>query len=182
MLRLMDMRTAVVAAALAVALLSACGDGTGARVQGRASASPQQSSPEEGSLASRFQKVPEYPGEPWQKGGLRVPESELQLARGASHCGWEESAYIGGTALGTNGGEASRSVWSRDPLGVINRRTQAGFRAQASLPDDAVFTGYTQGPVELWTAPSDEGEYVYLVNSQDRTDVERWVAGGGGCA
>jgi hypothetical protein len=50
------------------------------------------------------------------------------------------------------------------------------------LPSDAAATGYTHGDVELWLAPSDNGEYVYLVNSRNRADVERWVRGGGGCA
>jgi hypothetical protein len=133
-------------------------------------------------LASRFEDPPEWPGHPWRKNGEAVPVSELQLARGADHCGWGNSAYIGGGALGTNGGDAVRSVWSRDPNGVINETTRAGFRAEAELPLDAAFTGYTQGPVELWVAPGDNGEYVYLVNADNHADVERWVAGGGGCA
>ena len=179
MLRLMDMRAVVMTAVLGGVLLSACGDGREAG-QGAPSASAQ-SSAETTSLAARYQNPPEYPGEPWQKAGTPVPATELQLARGATHCNWQDSAYIGGKALGTNGDDPIRAVWSRDPSGVINDRTKAGFKAKARLPDDASFTGYTQGPVELWTAASDGGEYVYLVNSTDRTDVERWVAGGGGC-
>jgi hypothetical protein len=145
---------------------------------------PATESPAPGSmsLASRFEDPPAWPGHPWHKNGQPVPESELVLARGDAHCGAEDTAYIGGAALGTNGGDAFRSVWSRDPNGVINETTRDGFRARAELPPDAAFTGYTQGAVELWVAPSDRGEYVYLVNAENRSDVERWVAGGGGCA
>ncbi len=158
----MSVRTAAVAAGLlAVASVAACGGS--------------------GSLASRFEDAPEHPGEPWSKDGTRVAESVLQLAEGAEHCGWQDSAFLGGTALGY-GDDPTRSVWSRDPDGVISERTRAGFRADAELPEDAVFTGWSQGPVELWTAPSDRREYVSLVHSEDPDDVERWVAGGGGCA
>lgn len=123
-------------------------------------------------LAAYFTDTPAYPGRPWSKEGVAVPTSELSLAAGPEHCNWERARFLGWTLL-----------YSRDPEGVLTHSpgSQAGFRAGAVLPPDAAATGYTQGPVELWTAPSDRGEFVYLVNSADRNDAERWVRGGGGC-
>jgi hypothetical protein len=135
------------------------------------------------SLADHFENAPAHPGLPWTKDGREVPAGELRLAAGPEHCNWQEAAFLGGTGLPAPR-DARGGSWTRDPKGVLDHFPQSmkGFRASATLPDDAAPTVYTQGPVELWTAPSDGFEYVYLVNADDRTDVERWVRGGGGCA
>ncbi|MDT7572208.1 MAG: hypothetical protein QOE05_2382 [Actinomycetota bacterium] len=133
------------------------------------------------SLAELFAEAGPYPGKPWEKYGEPVPPQDLSLAQGPSHCQWEGALFLGGAVLPA--GKAGRE-WTRDPEGVLTHypRSKQEFQAHATLPDDAAPTGYTRGDVELWLAPSDEGAYVYLVNARDRTDVERWVNGGGGCA
>lgn len=135
------------------------------------------------SLAERFDAVPAYPGEPWVKDGQLVPTRELTLAAGPEHCGWQAAAYLGGAGLAAPRDDRG-PLWVRDPKGVLEHfpRARAEFQAKAVLPSDAAPTGYAQGRVELWTAPSDAFDYVYLVNADSRTDIERWVRGGGGCA
>jgi hypothetical protein len=133
-------------------------------------------------LAEVFANSQPYPGMPWHKDGRTVPVQELLLVDGPSHCGWERAKFLGGTGLPAD--DKGTPEWTRDPEGVLTHfpRAKQDFRAHAVLPADAAATGYTQGDVELWIAPSDKGDYVYLVNARDRSDVERWVRGGGGCA
>lgn len=135
------------------------------------------------SLAEVFEDAPVWPGDPWFQDGREVLHSELSVAAGPEHCDWQEAVYLGGNGLDAPRDQDGR-LWSRDPMGVLEHfpRAQQEFRSPAVLPDDAVDTGYRQAAVELWVAPSDEARYVYFVNAQDRTDVERWVRGGGGCA
>lgn len=137
----------------------------------------------ERSLADRYDDPPPYPGEPWTKDGKEVPRDELVLAAGPEHCDWQESTSLRGRGLSAPRDERGRQ-WVRDPKGVLgfDPRAKAQFRARAELPADAAWTGYVQDGVEVWVAPNDDAEYVYLVNSADRRDVERWVRGGGLCA
>ena len=137
----------------------------------------------EASLAEHFEDVPRWPGEPWFQDGREVTHSELAVAAGPEHCDWQEATFLSGYGLDAPRDSAGR-LWARDPGGVLEHfpKAKAEFQAQAVLPADAVDTGYRQGHVEVWTAPSDAAEYVYLVNGADPGDVERWVRGGGGCA
>lgn len=135
------------------------------------------------SLAERYDEPPTWPGDPWTKNGKEVPRDELVLAAGPEHCDWQESAFLAGDALPAPHDQRG-DLWVRDPKGVLDHepRAQKEFQAQADLPPDATWTGYAQDGVELWVAPSDDAEYVYLVNSARRDDIERWVRGSGGCA
>lgn len=134
-------------------------------------------------LADLFDDAPPWPGEPFLQGDREVTRDEISLAAGPEHCGWQDAVYLGSSRLGAPRDERG-GLWARDPDGVLTHapEVRAGFRARAVLPPDARATGYRQGAVEVWTAPSDGAEFVYLVNSTDRADVERWVRGGGGCA
>ena len=134
-------------------------------------------------LAERYDAPPGWPGDPWIKHGMEVSRDELVLAAHAEHCGWEQSAFIGGEAL-TAPRDERGSLWVRDPRGVLSHdpRAKADFRSRAALPADAEWTGYAQDGVELWVAASDNADYIYLVNRGDREDTERWVRGGGLCA
>ena len=125
-------------------------------------------------LSFYVRDLPPYPGQSWYRDGRKVPATELSLHAGPEHCGWQDAALLGGSAL-TKPGEG-QVAWVRDPDGVLDRpEVQQAFQAKATLPADATFTGYHLFAVELWTAPSDDGEFVYLVNGHDRDDVERWV-------
>lgn len=134
-------------------------------------------------LAERYDNAPEWPAPPWYKDGQEVLLSELTLWRGPEHCNWEAATYLGGNALG-NYRDSRGNLWVRDPHGVLEHfpRAKRDFRSRVALPVDAAATGFEQPGVELWKAASDRGDYVYLVNSHDRQDVERWVRGGGFCA
>lgn len=137
----------------------------------------------ERSLADRYDEPPGWPGDPWVKDGLEVSRDELVLAAHAEHCDWEKSAFVAGEAL-TAPRDERGSLWVRDPRGVLSHdpRAKAEFRSPAVLPADVEWTGYAQHGVELWVAPSDNADYIYLVNTADRKDIERWVRGGGLCA
>lgn len=132
------------------------------------------------SLAERYDEAPAWPGDSWTKNGGEVSREELVLAAGPEHCAWQDSAAIGGKALSAPRDEVGPH-WVRDPKGVLvfDPRAKAEFRSPAQLPSDAAWTGYAQDGVELWVAPSDSADYVYLLNSADRSDTERWVRGGG---
>lgn len=147
-----------------------------AATSGRA---PEQS---QRSLAEIFEDVPEWPGDPWFRDGRQVLQSELAVAAGPEHCSWQEATFLGGSALPAPR-DSRGALWARDPTGVLDHfpRAQAEFQSPAALPAEARFTGYSQGPVQIWAAPGDD-EYVYFVHGENRSDVERWVRGGGGCA
>lgn len=139
--------------------------------------------PDRTSLAETFANAPEWPGDPWFHAGREVTRDEMTLARGPEHCSWQDAVYLSGSALPAPRDENGR-LWARDPQGVLEHfpRAEADFRARAVLPEDARATGHRQGNAEVWTAPSDKGDYVYLVNTGRPADAERWVRGGGGCA
>jgi hypothetical protein len=66
----------------------------------------------------------------------------------------------------------------RDPSGVLSPSfTGTGtFAPNAALPADAASTGFHRHGWELWVAPSDSEEAVYVVNGDPATGavVERW--------
>jgi hypothetical protein len=135
------------------------------------------------SLAERFSPSEPWPGQPWYRAGKEVLPREVSLSAGPEHCGWERATFLGAEELPAPK-DARGRLWVRDPEGALDHfpGAKAGFMARATLPPDAEFTGYESGHLELWTAPSDFPEHIYVVNDLDPTDVERWVRGGGGCA
>ena len=137
----------------------------------------------ERALSDVFADAPAWPGDPWFHEAREVTRDEMTLARGPEHCGSQDAIYLSGTGLPAPRDERG-PLWVRDPRGVLEHfpRAEAEFRARAVLPGDARATGYRQANVEVWTAPSDDGDFVYLVESGRPADVERWVRGGGGCA
>ena len=97
--------------------------------------------------------------------------------------------YVDGAADEEIAVEANRQAFMRRKLSpqllrdVSVTDLTGGFLGHhVQVPIGLAPTGYTRGDVELWLAPSDDGAYVYLVNARNRSDVERWVNGGGGCA
>ena len=141
------------------------------------------SAAESRSLAAIFAGVGGYPGRPWYRDGREVSRQVMSLAQGPEHCDWQGALFLGGDGL-LSPRDLRGGLWTRDPNGVLKHFPQArlGFRARTTLPADASPTGFTQGAVEVWTAPSDAADFVYLVHADKRSDVERWVRGGGGCA
>ena len=155
----------------------------GSRQLLHAATRPAAIAPDRRTLAERYENAPDWPAPPWFKAGHEVPLSVLTLWKGPEHCNWQRATYLGGSGLG-NYRDSRGNLWVRDPHGVLEHFPVArrDFRARATLPSDATASGFEQADVELWTAASDRGNYVYLVNRHDRRDVERWVRGGGLCA
>ncbi len=56
--------------------------------------------------------------------------------------------------------------------------TRGDFEADASLPADAVRTGYSDGDRQLWFAPSEAALAAYIVDGEN---IERWPRFDGGC-
>ena len=61
----------------------------------------------------------------------------------------------------------------RDPEGVLGDALVVGFDPAATLPDDAVDTGYHRGPWHLWISDSESQGAVYVVNAETGV-AERW--------
>lgn len=95
---------------------------------------------------------------------------------GPEHCGWDAAdVLIVGHPLGapyTSPDDTAHFV--RDPAATFGRPHLAnGYDPDASLPDDAIDTGFRRGGVSLWHVPGDQSA-VWLV-SGDTT--ERWPSG-----
>jgi hypothetical protein len=103
--------------------------------------------------------------------GERVPPEIVQTQHGEGHCSTQD---VWAVVFGRDGGSLGR-LYLRDPDGVINSRLLPGrepipaFVERASLPAEAVDTGYRSGDVELWLDST--GDAAYLV-FEDR--VEMW--------
>jgi hypothetical protein len=61
----------------------------------------------------------------------------------------------------------------RDPAGEFLREgwIKEPFDIAAVLPDDAAYSGWTNGNIELWTSPTDLDRAAYLVRGKT---IERW--------
>jgi hypothetical protein len=97
---------------------------------------------------------------------------------GPDHCGWTSATFLHlGWPLGTvaHGSEHIRQ-YLRDPQGVLADVQSEPFELDARLPDDAAFSGFRRGAWQIWTAPSDIDEAIYLVNDDPAAHavVERW--------
>lgn len=134
--------------------------------------------PPRAAVAEEFDRRIEGHGESWFRDGREVGRPEITVTSGPSHCGWESAHFLIGSALST------QSFWVRDPAGALEHlpRAKNDFRRRAVLPVDARPTGYERGSIQIWTAPSDRGQYVYLVHRDHRDDAERWVKGQSLCA
>lgn len=96
---------------------------------------------------------------------------------GPSHCGWEDAqVLITGDPLGSPYGTRHDATvhYIRDPGGVFGDEALAeGFDPDATLPADAVYSGFRSDARELWTAASDPNT-AYIV---DGGTAERWPEG-----
>jgi len=100
----------------------------------------------------------------------------LHTFEGAEHCGWTPVTFMTmGWPPGTptTGGGSSREYY-RDPSGVLS--SSQSFAPNAALPADAASTGFHRHGWELWVAPSDSDDAVYVVEGDPAAGavVERW--------
>jgi immunoglobulin-like protein involved in spore germination len=103
----------------------------------------------------------------------------LHAFEGPEHCGWTSITFMHlgwpvGTA--TDGFTDGTRQYLRDPQGLLGSMTNGAFRRDASLPEDAVDTGYHRGDWQLWVAPSDADRALYVVNADPAAHgvIERW--------
>ncbi|GAA1827581.1 hypothetical protein GCM10009682_53560 [Luedemannella flava] len=170
--------TRKVLALVSVLLLSACTatpTDTGAQTPATGLSAPATSAagtPSSRTVASFFSPPKEFPGPTWTKKGKSVDNNELNSIAGSDHCGWESAVMMHlGWPLGTVAKtSATMRQFIRDPGGVITDRFQPGLKLHVSMPPDGKDTGYRNGDLELWLAPSDpDGAYLRV-----DSDVERW--------
>lgn len=123
--------------------------------------------------ASIFDSTPEYPGYVWTRNGQPVTPEELGTVAAPGHCGWQSATFL---SIGWPPGTHSRSAaearqYIRDPKGVTRTTFRDRLDLQATLPRDALATGYVHDGIEIYLSPSDQDEAIYVVGSRT---VERW--------
>lgn len=102
--------------------------------------------------------------------GQAVDEGELYVFRSDGHCHWDRTIFLGVERGQEDAALPGSGFYVRDPAAVGLQEFVVGdYSADATLPDDAIDTGYRSGAVKLWLSPS--GHEIYLVG-HDR--VERW--------
>ena len=111
----------------------------------------------------------------WYRAGCVVRIDVITDRPGPGHCGWGNTrVLVFGSPLGTPFTNISDDVqYVRDPANEYGLGFDATFDAQATLPEAAVYSGYSTDNEQLWTVPGDDA-FIYLVLS-DRT--ERWPKG-----
>lgn len=101
--------------------------------------------------------------------GERVPTSTIESFNGAEHCDWQDVTFI---RLGPN---RTDPEYVRDPAMKLTESLTGMFdRSGIKLPASADVTGLHRAGRELWLAH--DRARAYLVNTDDRDDVEVWPA------
>jgi len=126
------------------------------------------------SVAALFDYPPDYPGYTWTRNGQAVSPQELDVSTGGKHCNWQSVTFLTmGWPPGNHWvGSSQARQYVRDPDGVV----KSGYISEklvlrATLPGDALPTGYQHGSVQLFLSPSDDDLAIYVVGP-DAT--ERW--------
>ena len=124
------------------------------------------------SVASAFGPAPGYPGYQWSRDG-RAATDEVTSISGSSHCGWQSATLLFvGWPLGTRATSSAQTrMYVRDPDRVYGAEFRDRLVVHASLPPDARGTGYRVGQIELYLAPSDQDDAIYVVAP---SGAERW--------
>ena len=101
----------------------------------------------------------------------------MHVYEGPDHCGWTSVSFMSlAWPLGTTTEPPGDfRQYLRDPLGVLSEFHASTF-SDGRLPDDAEPTGYHRGSWELWVAPSDADDAVYVAEGDPRNGGtwERW--------
>jgi hypothetical protein len=99
--------------------------------------------------------------------GHRVAQSVVSSHPGAEHCDWQDITFL------TVGGDLGRSPqFVSDDGGEFDGQLLTSYDGQATLPADAVDTGFQRAGRHLWLAADESA--AYLVALADATDVHRW--------
>ena len=103
----------------------------------------------------------------WQRDGLAVPSSRLELYQGSDRCDWGSVTFLSLTGPS----DAEWRQYVRDPDGALSADLAGRLRLDAALPADAVPTGLTDDEgLTLWLAP--DGSTAYLADGAG--GVEAW--------
>ncbi|MGY1839619.1 MULTISPECIES: hypothetical protein [unclassified Modestobacter] len=106
----------------------------------------------------------------WADAGGPVDRAELALYRGEEHCDWEQALFLD---VAWPPGAGVRRQFVRDPDGVVSPALAAAFDGEATLPDDAVGTGFrNEAGVRLELPPGEDPREAYLVEPSGA--VEAW--------
>jgi hypothetical protein len=124
------------------------------------------------SVASAFGPAPGYPGYQWSRDG-RDATNEVTTISGPAHCGWQSATMLLiGWPLGTRATTSSQTrMYIRDPDGVYGVEFRDRLVLHAALPPDARRSGYRVGQIEIYLAPSDQDDAIYVVAPPG---AERW--------
>lgn len=96
----------------------------------------------------------------WQDAnGHAVPTTTLESWTGPEHCDWQSMTFLD---LGT-------ATYVREPQPDLADYFAERYRARATLPADAVDTGYQRDGDHLWLSPDKKRAFVGM-----RSDVEVW--------
>lgn len=121
----------------------------------------------------------EVEGQWFDAAGEPLPDLVMTVSEGPDHCGWTSATFLHlawPIGTDTSGQEDRWRQFIRDPQGLFTERLAVPFEVGAPLPDDATPFGYTRGEWQLWIAPSDQDEAVYLVRGDPESGGvwERW--------
>jgi hypothetical protein len=126
-------------------------------------------------LGAYFDRAPEFPGYAWTYNGQAIDTTHgMNTIAGPAHCDWQSATVMHlPWPLGTNPTDASGvRQFIRDPKRVMPQRNLHGaLDLHATLPADAVGTGYRYQSLEIYLSASDQDDAVYVVGP---AAVERW--------
>ena len=101
--------------------------------------------------------------------GQRVPVTRVLSRQGPEHCSWTDITFL------LIGPDDQRADWYvRDATGEFPELLRGTFDDDATLPEDAISTGWRRGGRQLWL--SRDKQAAYLVDTDDPHAVERWPA------
>ncbi len=115
-------------------------------------------------------------GMPLPNGSPGSEGTAIAVFRGSEHCRWETATFMHlawpvGTVANSLGGWRQ---YVRDSENLFDDGAlHVSFLSDATLPPDAVDSGYHRGPWQLWVSPSQADEAMFVVN-EDTGAVERW--------
>jgi hypothetical protein len=126
-------------------------------------------------LGTYFDHAPDFPGYAWTYKGQGVDTTHgMNTIAGPAHCDWQAATFMHlPWPLGTDPTDASNvRQYIRDPKRVMPQGNLHGtLDLHATLPADAVATGYRYQAIEVFVSPSDQDDAVYVVGPGA---VERW--------
>ncbi|MBE1491393.1 hypothetical protein [Plantactinospora soyae] len=116
------------------------------------------------------------PAESWTRNGETVDIEVISTNDGPAHCEWQRARFlqISWPIYSAPDGQPRSAQYVRDPEGVLGHEAlRRAFRSGATLPEDAIPTGYERDGTALWLADSDRETTAYLV-TEDPPRVEAW--------